>query len=42
MVVGHCAHKGDQHCHYGLMLSHSLVIIQVARPDIGDAPLTLR
>jgi len=41
MVVGLCAHKGGQHCHYGSMLSHSLVIIQVARPDIDDALLTL-
>jgi len=41
MVVGLCAHKGSQHCHYGLMLSRSLVMIQVGRPDIGDAPLTL-
>jgi len=41
MVVGFCAHQGSQHCHYGLMLLRSLVIIQVARRDIGDAPLTL-
>ena len=41
MVVGRCAHKGGQRCHYGLMLSGSLVIIQVARPDIGDATLPL-
>jgi len=41
MVVGLCTHKGGQHCHYGLMLSCSLGIIQVARPDIGDPPLTL-
>jgi len=42
MVMGICAHKGGQHCHYGLMLSRSLVSIQVARPDIGDALLMLR
>jgi hypothetical protein len=41
MVVGIFAHKGGQYCHYGLMLSRSLVIIQDARPEIGDAPLTL-
>jgi hypothetical protein len=41
MVVGIFAHKGGQYCHYGLMLSRILVIIQDARPEIGDAPLTL-
>jgi hypothetical protein len=41
MVVGPFAHKGGQYCHYGLMLSCSLVIIQDARPEIGDTPLTL-
>jgi len=41
MVVGNFTHKGGQYCHYGLMLSRSLVIIQDARPEIGDAPLTL-
>jgi len=41
MVVGIFAHKGSQYCHYGLMLSRSLVIIQDARREIGDAPLTL-
>jgi len=41
MVVGIFAHKGCQYCHYGLMLSRSLVIIQDARPAIGDALLTL-
>jgi hypothetical protein len=41
MVVGVFAHKGGQYCYYGLMLSRSLVIIQDARPEIGDAPLTL-
>jgi len=40
MVVGIFAHKGSQYCHYGLMLLHSLVIIQDARPEIGDAPFT--
>jgi len=41
MVVGSFAHKGSQYCHYGSMLSHSPVIIQDARPEIGDALLTL-
>jgi len=41
MVVDFCAHNGGQHCHYGLMLSRDLVIIQVARPDIGDALFAL-
>jgi len=41
MVVGIFAHKGGQYCYYGLMLSRSLVIIQDARPEIGDAQLTL-
>jgi len=41
MVVGIFAHKGGQYCHYGLMLSGNLVIIYDARPEIGDAPLTL-
>jgi len=41
MVVGVFAHTGGQYCYYGLMLSRSLVIIQDARPEIGDAPLTL-
>jgi len=41
MVVGVFAHKGGQYCYYGSMLSRSLVIIQDARPEIGDAPLTL-
>jgi len=41
MVVGIVAHEGGQYSHYGLMLSRSLVIIQDARPEIGDAPLTL-
>jgi hypothetical protein len=41
MVVGLFAHKGSQYCHYGLMLSRSLVIIQDAKPEIVDAPLTL-
>jgi len=41
MVVRIFAHKGGQYCHYGLMLSRSLVIIQDARPEIGDAPLML-
>jgi hypothetical protein len=41
MVVGIFAHKGGQYCHYGLMLSRSLVIIKDARPEIGNAPLTL-
>ena len=41
MVFGPFAHNGSQYCHYGLMLSCSLVIIQDARPEIGDSPLTL-
>jgi len=41
MVVGSFAHKGGQFSHYGLMLSRSPVVIQDARPEIGDAPLTL-
>jgi len=41
MVIGLCAYKGSQHCHYGLKLSRSGVIIAVARPEIGDALLTL-
>jgi len=41
MVIGSFAHKGSQYYHYGLMLSRSPVIIQDARPEIGDAPLTL-
>jgi hypothetical protein len=41
MVVGPFAHKSGQYCHYGLMQSRSLVIIQDARPDIGDAPVML-
>jgi hypothetical protein len=41
MVVSSFAHKRGQYCHYGLMLLHSPVIIQDARPEIGDAPLTL-
>jgi hypothetical protein len=41
MVVGIVAHKVGQYCHYGLMLSRSLVVIQDARPEISDAPLML-
>jgi hypothetical protein len=41
MVVGIFAQKGSQYCHYGLMLSRSLVIIQDARPELGVAPLML-
>jgi len=41
MVVGSFAHKDGQYSHYGLMLSPSPVIIQDARAEIGDAPLTL-
>jgi len=41
MVVGIFAHKGGQYCHYGLMLSRSLVIIQDASTEIGDALLML-
>jgi len=39
MVIGPFAYKGGQYCHYGLRLSRSPVIIQDARPEIGDAPL---
>jgi len=35
------AYKGGQYCDYGQMLAYSQVIIQDARPEIGDAPLTL-
>jgi len=41
VVVGPVAHSGGQYYHYGLMLSRSPVIIQDARPEISDAPLTL-
>jgi hypothetical protein len=41
MVVGPFVNKGGQYCHYGLLLSCSLVIIQDARSEIGDAVLTL-
>jgi hypothetical protein len=41
MVVGIFAPKSGQYCHYGLMLLRSLVIMQDARPVIGNAPLTL-
>jgi hypothetical protein len=41
MALGIFAHKGGQYCHYGLMLSRNLVIIQDARPEMRDAPLTL-
>jgi hypothetical protein len=41
MVVGHLARKGGQYCHYGLMLSRSLVIIQDGRPEIGNTSFTL-
>jgi hypothetical protein len=37
MVVGPFAHKGSEYCHYVLMLSCSIVIIQAARPEISDA-----
>jgi len=42
MIVGLCARKGGQNCHYYLILSCSLVIMQVARPAIGDTPLRFR
>jgi len=41
IIAGLCAHKGGQFCDYGSTLSHSRVIIQDARSDIGDTPLTL-
>jgi len=41
IVAGLYAHKGSEHCDYGLILSRSPVIIQDARPEIRDAPLML-
>jgi hypothetical protein len=41
MVVGPFVHKCGQYCHYGLMLSCSLVIIQDVRPEISNTTLTL-
>jgi len=41
IVAGHCAHKDAQYTDYGVMLSRSPVIIEDARLEIGDAPLTL-
>jgi hypothetical protein len=41
IVAGNCAHTGGQYTDYGVMLSHRRVIIQDARLEIGDAPLTL-
>jgi len=41
MVVGLFGHKYPQYCHYGLMLSRSVVIIEDPRPDSGDTPKTL-
>jgi hypothetical protein len=41
MVVGPVVQIGGQHCHYGLMLSHTLVILQDSRPEICDPLLTL-
>jgi len=41
IVAGQFAHTHGQYCDYGLTLSHSPVVIQDARPEIGDAPLTL-
>jgi len=41
MVIGSFAYKGGKFCQYGLMLMRSLVIMQDARPEIGDTPLTL-
>jgi hypothetical protein len=41
MFVGIFAYQGGQYCHYGLMLSRTLVYIQDAKPEIGEAPLTL-
>jgi hypothetical protein len=40
IVAGHSAHKGGQYTDYGVMLSRSPMIIQDARLEIGDAPLT--
>jgi hypothetical protein len=41
MVVAIFSHKGGQYCHYCLMLSRSLVIIEDATAEIGDAALRL-
>jgi len=40
IVTGHCAHNGGQYTDYGAMLLPSPVIIQDARLEIGDVPLT--
>jgi len=36
-----CAYQDGQYCDYGVILLCSPVIIQDARPEISDAPLTL-
>ena len=41
MGVGIFAHKGGKYFQYGLILSSNLVIIQDARPEIGNTLLTL-
>ena len=41
IVAGLCAHEGGPYCDYGLILSRSPEIIHKARPEFGDAPLTL-
>ena len=41
IIAGRCAHKGGQDCDYDFMLLRSQLIIHDARPEIGDAPLTL-
>jgi hypothetical protein len=40
MVVGSFANKGSHYWHYRLMPLCSAVIIQDARPQISNAPLT--
>jgi len=41
MVAGHCAHRGGRYTDCGVMLWQSPVIMQDARLEIGDPPLTL-
>ena len=41
IVAGIYAHKCGRYCDYSLMLAHNPVIIEDARPEIGDAPLML-
>ena len=41
IVAAICAHDGLQYWDHVFTLSHSQVILQEARPEIGDAPLML-